>query len=730
MVKNIKYDKKKTFKKPSKGVKPKKTLTQLEDDEIESLKTSIEAISCGDITSFDDMPLSEKTKKGLKSCEYKIPTEIQKQSIACALQGKDVLGAAITGSGKTLAFLVPVLEILFVKKWTRFDGVGALVITPTRELAYQIFETLKKIGGNHDFSAGLIIGGKNLKFERKRMDQCNIIICTPGRILQHMDETPLFNCDQMQVLILDEADRCLDMGFETTMNAIIENLPKERQTLLFSATQTRSVKDLARLSLIEPIYIAPHEQQATVKTTPDNLTHSYVVCDLPDKITMVWSFLKHHKRSKIIVFLASCKQVKYIYEIFSKLRPGVSLLALYGTLSQDRRVAVYNDFMTKTSVVLFATDIASRGLDFPAVNWVIQLDCPEDAVAYIHRAGRTARFNATGENLLVITPTEEEGILAELKTRNISIQKITIDQKFMFSPHAKIEVLLSKFNNLKESAQRAFLAYIKSIVLMKNKSIFKVDSIDVDGYARSLGLVTTPRVRFLDRFRKRMGLPKPEASSKELDFGLNDSDEEDFIVKSKPSAEIEFQPVEKLPEPDLPPKKNLPKAISKASAAKMMLKRKIAVNTKIKFDEEGEELPTLNTRHTDPVPGDTYDGIDLQKAKMGMQEEDKYDQERYREILKTKKKLKKEKRKKRRKEEEDEDHDDFGTDSDGEPDLSWLPDPDNIYGIREIAGGLSDDHQDNEEPEPPKKKKKKTKDKQDLSLNEAESLALKLLGEK
>lgn len=127
------------------------------------------------------------------------PTEIQKETIGLSLQGKDILGAAKTGSGKTLAFLIPILEILYCNQWTKLDGLGALVITPTRELAYQIFETLRKVGGHHDFSAGLIIGGKDLKFERNRMDNCNIIICTPGRLLQHMDENPLFDCVNLKV---------------------------------------------------------------------------------------------------------------------------------------------------------------------------------------------------------------------------------------------------------------------------------------------------------------------------------------------------------------------------------------------------------------------------------------------------------------------------------------------------------------------------------------------------
>jgi ATP-dependent RNA helicase DDX10/DBP4 len=132
-----------------------------------------------------------------------------------------LLGAAKTGSGKTLAFLIPLIEKLFCLKWTATDGLGALVITPTRELAYQIFETLRKIGKYHDFSAGLVIGGKDLKFESSRLSTCNIVICTPGRILQHMDENPNFDPTSMKLLVLDEADRCLDMGFSSTMNAIL-----------------------------------------------------------------------------------------------------------------------------------------------------------------------------------------------------------------------------------------------------------------------------------------------------------------------------------------------------------------------------------------------------------------------------------------------------------------------------------------------------------------------------
>lgn len=502
-------DKRKPFKKKGKfqpAFKKKTTQTNLEDTEIVELKSKYDNVDLKEVKTFADLPLSRKTLKGeykkksnviifrpiqlvivpgLKESNYKVPTEIQKQAIPSSLQGKDILGAAITGSGKTLAFLIPVIEKLFIQKWSRMDGVGAIIISPTRELAHQIFETLRKVGRFHDFSAGLIIGGRNVKFESGRMDQMNILICTPGRLLQHMDENALFNCTSMQMLVLDEADRCLDLGFSQTMNSIIENLPPERQTLLFSATQTKDVKDLARLSLTSPVYVAPHEQSEF--STPISLQQNYVVLDLEDKISMLWSFLKNHPKQKILVFFATCKQVKYVYEIFQKLRPSHQLFALYGTLAQHRRTTIYEEFVRKTNVCLFATDIASRGLDFPVVNWVVQMDCPEDSKAYIHRAGRTARHKAKGENLLVLIPSEEEAMVNELKMAKIPINKIQIDPKRMFNPRAKMEAYLAANTELKESAQRAFVNYFKSISLMKDKKIFNVEAIDPDSFARSLG---------------------------------------------------------------------------------------------------------------------------------------------------------------------------------------------------------------------------------------------------
>lgn len=427
-----KYNKTKARVKRERAQK-KKPEWQVEREYIDRLVSRYGDIKSKEAVKFSDFPISKKTLLGLQEAQYRQPTEIQRQTISFALQGKDVLGAAKTGSGKTLAFLIPVLECLYRQQWSSMDGLGALIISPTRELAYQTFEVLRKVGKNHEFSAGLIIGGKDLKSESEKIHHTNIVICTPGRLLQHMDETATFHASSLHMLVLDEADRILDMGFAETLNAIVENLPKSRQTLLFSATQTKSVKDLARLSLKDPEYVWVHEKAKF--STPATLEQSYVVCELHQKVNMLYSFIRSHLKKKIIVFFACCKEVQYLFRVLCRLRPGIPVLALHGKQQQMKRVEVYNDFLRKQNAVLFATDIAARGLDFPAVNWVLQFDCPEDADTYIHRVGRTARYKEGGEALLLLLPSEEKGMVGQLQEKKVPINKIQVRPRLIHPQH-------------------------------------------------------------------------------------------------------------------------------------------------------------------------------------------------------------------------------------------------------------------------------------------------------
>ncbi|KAJ1727887.1 ATP-dependent RNA helicase dbp4 [Coemansia biformis] len=444
---------------------------------------------------FTELPISEKTLKGLARSHYAEMTEIQHKALPYVLAKRDVLGAAKTGSGKTLAFLIPVLEVLYRSQWTSFDGLGALIISPTRELAIQIFEELRKVGRYHQLSAGLVIGGKRVEEEKEILTKMNILVCTPGRLLQHMDETVGFDCCTLQVLVLDEADRILDMGFKKSMNAIIANLPRQRQTLLFSATQTKSVKDLARLSLERPEYVGVHE--ADRFSTPSKLTQHCMVVPLPQKLDMLYSFLRTHPTSKVIVFLSSGKQVRFVYETFSRLRIGIPLLHLHGKQKQMRRTEIFEKFKNTTKAALFCTDVAARGLDFPAVDWVVQVDCPEDCDTYLHRVGRTARYEASGKGLLFLLPSEAPEMTRLLAERNIPIKEISPKSGKVMTVAKQLQHLCFKETEVKYLGQRAFVTYVRSVYLQKNKSVFKVDELPLEEYAESLGLPGAPRVKFV-----------------------------------------------------------------------------------------------------------------------------------------------------------------------------------------------------------------------------------------
>uniref|UniRef100_A0A8D2CXE2 ATP-dependent RNA helicase n=1 Tax=Sciurus vulgaris TaxID=55149 RepID=A0A8D2CXE2_SCIVU len=751
----------------------KKPEWQVEREGISRLVQNYEKINVNEITRFSDFPLSKKTLKGLQEAQYRLVTEIQKQTIGLALQGKDVLGAAKTGSGKTLAFLVPVLEALYRLQWTSTDGLGVLIISPTRELAYQTFEVLRKVGKNHDFSAGLIIGGKDLKHEAERINNINILVCTPGRLLQHMDETICFHATNLQMLVLDEADRILDMGFADTMNAIIENLPKKRQTLLFSATQTKSVKDLARLSLKDPEYVWVHEKAKY--STPATLEQNYIVCELQQKISVLYSFLRSHLKKKSIVFFSSCKEVQYLYRVFCRLRPGISILALHGRQQQMRRMEVYNEFVRKRAAVLFATDIAARGLDFPAVNWVLQFDCPEDANTYIHRAGRTARYKEDGEALLILLPSEEKGMVQQLLQKKVPVKEIKINPEKLIDVQKKLESFLAQDQDLKERAQRCFVSYIRSVYLMKDKEVFDVNKLPIPEYALSLGLAVAPRVRFLQKIQKQptkelvksqgnvvteprapsltsdeveefrayfnekmsilqKGGKRLEGTENRLASNISEEEEKDEEIEEKlgkakgsqtqsdPNTETQVKEVsvqfldrddeeEDGPDSDFltvkrcnvfglnlsenkvlqkkePSKSGVKKKVTKVAEAKKVMKRNFKVNKKITFTDEGElvqqwpqmQKSTMNDTEEDDDTG----GINLNKAKERLQEEDKFDKEEYRKKIKAKHREKRLKEREARREankrqatkEEEEAFLDWSDDDDDGFDPSTLPDPD------------------------------------------------------
>uniref|UniRef100_A0A915EJJ0 ATP-dependent RNA helicase n=1 Tax=Ditylenchus dipsaci TaxID=166011 RepID=A0A915EJJ0_9BILA len=319
-----------------------------------------------------------------------------------------------------------------------------------------------------------------------------------------MDENVSFSCDNLQMLVIDEADRILDMGFKSQVDSIVENLPRERQTLLFSATQTRKLEDLVRVSLKEPIWVSVHEH--SIKATPDQLVQNYFVCEEEQKINMLWSFLVNHKRKKSLIFVTCCKQARQ---------------------KQNKRMEIFHKFNRNfRGAAMIATDIASRGLDFNNVDWVVQLDCPNDVDDYIHRVGRTARMNHKGESVLVLTPSQV-AFVEMLANRHVPICKVEVDMDKLVDIRLKLSNLMIPFPQLKDFAQRSFVAYARAIYFMKLKEIFDVNKIDFEALASSYGLAVTPRIRFL---RKEQLKGRTEVNLYDADDISGDSEMVEKIV--------------------------------------------------------------------------------------------------------------------------------------------------------------------------------------------------------
>lgn len=254
-----------------------------------------------DVSSFHELSLSEKTLKAIDEMGFTKMTEIQKRGIPPLLTGKDVLGAAKTGSGKTLAFLIPAIEMLYSLKFKPRNGTGVIVVSPTRELALQIFSVARDLLKHHSQTYGIVIGGANRRAEADKLGKgVNLLIATPGRLLDHLQNTP-FVFKNLKSLIIDEADRILEIGFEDEMRQIIKILPKDdRQTMLFSATQTTKVEDLARISLRPgPLYINVDEEKQFA--TVEGVEQGYCIVDADTRFLLLFSFLKKMAKKKIIV---------------------------------------------------------------------------------------------------------------------------------------------------------------------------------------------------------------------------------------------------------------------------------------------------------------------------------------------------------------------------------------------------------------------------------------------
>ena len=409
--------------------------------------------------NFNDLPIENKLKNSIKYADFKSPTPIQSKSIPVSLTGKDILGTAQTGTGKTLAFTIPMINKLILDKHAM-----ALIICPTRELASQVMQTVLKLNVREiGIGNALLIGGESMQKQLKKLKKrARIIVGTPGRINDHLKRQSL-NLSKVSYLVLDETDRMLDMGFTPQIELILKFIPKDHQTLLFSATLPNNILRISEKYLNNPERIAvgslstPIEKikQETFQITQDKKYHE-LINQLVERNGSILVFVKtKHGADKIV------KRLKY---------DGHSADAIHGNLRQSKRDRVISGFRNGKSRILIATDVAARGLDIPLIQHVINYDLPQVPEDYIHRIGRTGRAGKEGSALTFLTPNDKSmwNSISRLIDPNFKIPQDKQRRRFKGKKRPN-----ASFNKEKKFKDKKKFKFKKSSFLDKKKKFNK-----------------------------------------------------------------------------------------------------------------------------------------------------------------------------------------------------------------------------------------------------------------
>jgi len=372
--------------------------------------------------TFQDFNFEPELTEGLLSIGFKDPTPIQEKAIPVILSNRDIIACAQTGTGKTAAYLLPLINKIIKQK---SETINTLIIVPTRELAIQIDEAIQGFAYFTPVSALAIFGGndgKSYEQERKALVHgANIIIATPGRLISHLN-MGYVKFNHLQHLVLDEADRMLDMGFNEDISKIISFLPKQRQSLLFSATMPHKIRELAKKILHNPEQI----NIALSKPAEGVDQGAYMVSD-SQKMGLLKDILKGKALESVLIFSSTKEKVK---EMERELRKaGVNVAAIHSDLEQNRRNEVIREYKSRKINVLVATDILSRGIDIDSIGLVINYDVPRDAEDYIHRVGRTARAESTGVALTFVNSHDQYKFKKIEELIGKEIKKIPIPEK-------------------------------------------------------------------------------------------------------------------------------------------------------------------------------------------------------------------------------------------------------------------------------------------------------------
>jgi len=381
---------------------------------------------------FEQYPIAPEIKKNLAKLGFKRPTDIQYKSMTPILKGEDVLAIAQTGTGKTAAFAIPIINILHnQKKRFKKEGIKCVVMAPTRELAKQITEVFEVIGRNTDVKALCIFGGVEQDPQIEKLEEdIEILVATPGRMFDLVSQGYIF-FDRVQLLVLDEADHMLDLGFIKDIRDLIRFLPHKRQTLFFSATINETIKKLAYSLVRNPIRI----QIAPKNPVAKNIIHSIAYVEMDDKRFFLERVINENPDSKMLIFVRTRVRAERVSKAME--RVGIKTQAIHGDKDQAERLRLMEEFKTGDNKILITTDLSARGIHIDNIDYVVNYDLPDKAENYVHRVGRTGRGKEKGHAVSFCSDGEKE-MLAEIeefvgKINVIEINKSTRSETIDFS---------------------------------------------------------------------------------------------------------------------------------------------------------------------------------------------------------------------------------------------------------------------------------------------------------
>src|SRR5438067_5121974 len=355
--------------------------------------------------SFAEIGLAPDVLHAVRDAGYTHPTPIQQQAIPLALAGRDLIGLAQTGTGKTAGFTLPIVHNLITTPLVGDDGqplhrVRVLILTPTRELAAQVEESFRKYGKHTELRVVPVFGGVGIEPQAKALRRgVDVVVATPGRLLDHMERQNVV-FDDLEILVLDEADRMLDMGFAPQLNRIVAEIPRYRQTLLFSATLAPEIEALARKYLRKPVVVQVGRRSETASA----VTHAVYPVPKEKKTELLAELLENNELDSVLVFTRTKHGADKVVRHLSE--KGIDATAMHSDKSQVERTRALDDFKSGKIRVLVATDIAQRGLDVSGISHVINYDVPQQPEDYVHRIGRTGRAAATGDAYTFMSPDE------------------------------------------------------------------------------------------------------------------------------------------------------------------------------------------------------------------------------------------------------------------------------------------------------------------------------------